>query len=218
MAREGKRTHPDPTGSRAAGAAAVPHHRVTAGLGLFLGGLVLGALALVVFLSSSALAVSDPAFWLAREAAFATAAVGLPAFLLGVVLLLPVGGRPAIAAASGGLLCLVAVFVFVWAYPTRWDLIRSTDATAPAVALYALGLGAIAASTWSGLRRAVGAAGRDPLRTADGPTRRSVADGTGEPGDGRQSERRRGAGAASLSDCLRRLFDLPDVEEPWEDP
>lgn len=217
MAREGKRMHPGTAGSRAAATAAVPHRRVTAGLGLFLGGLALGALALVVFLSSSALAVSDPAFWPAREAAFATAAVGLPVFLLGVVLLLPVDGRPAIAAASGGLLCLVAVLVFVWAYPTRWDLVRSTDATAPAVGLYAVGLGAIAASTWSGLRRAVGAAGRNPPRPADEPTRRSVADGTGEPGAGTPPERGRGAEAASLSDCLRRLFDLPDVEEPRED-
>ena len=154
------------------------------GVGLCLAGLGVGAVALVVFLWSAGLGVDDPAYWPAREAAFALAAVALPAFLLGVVLLLPVDRRPVLAAGVGGLLCLAAVAVFVWAYPARWDLARATDATAPAVALYAAGVAVVAGSTWAGLRAAPTA--RDGLRDVDDGSNGPIA-AHERPGPGRAS-------------------------------
>lgn len=194
------------TGGGSAGTASL-------GAGLYLGGLALGVIALGVFLWSAGLSPADPAFWPAREAAFATAAVGLSAFLLGVNLLLPVGRRTIFAAAGGELLCLGAVGFFVRAYPAAWGLAGAADATVPAIALYATGLSAIAGSTWIGLRGAVSSRDGDTGDAATetgGPDReaeeRAVTPERGPFLGGRSTDADAAPLEALESDCLRRLF------------
>lgn len=185
------------------------------GAGLYLGGLALGAVALGVFLWSAALKADDPAFWHAREAAFGLAAVGLPAFLTGVALLLQSDRRSTLAAGVGGVLCLGAVAMFVRSYPAGWDLSRAADATVPAIVLYAAGLAAITGSTWQGLRGTVAARNEhgDPAPAPAGDARsHRMETGPADPSDreptaATRSSEADGAPVEDLeSDCLRRLF------------
>lgn len=138
---------------------------VYVGFGLFFGGVALGVLGLVLFLIERGVAGGGAVWWL-REVAFAIAALGLPAVLLGVVVLLPVDRGPLYVAGAGTLACLVAVAIFVSVYPRHWNVIGARDYSTLGVTVYAAGLVAVVGSTGAALvsyqiERAAPAAGVD---------------------------------------------------------
>lgn len=109
------------------------------GFGLFFGGVALGLVGLGLFLLERSLAAGTPVWWL-RRIAFAVGALGLPALLLGVVVLLPVARGPLYAAVAGAVGCLVAVAFFVSVYPQAWNVTTGQDYSTLGVTVYAAGL------------------------------------------------------------------------------
>ncbi len=120
------------------------------GFGLFFGGIALAAIGFGVFLWSAA-AEGTPAFWVLREIALATAFLGLPAFVLSIVVLLPVSRRARIGASAGAGICGLAVLVFVAVYPSNWNVQAAPDYSAHGIAIYAAGLAILVAATGSAL-------------------------------------------------------------------
>jgi hypothetical protein len=135
------------------------------GFGAFFAGLALGVGGLVLFLAEGAL-VADEAFWL-KEIAFAVGAFGLPTLLLGVVVLLPVDRRALYLGVGGTVVTLVAIGLFVWAYPHDWNLDVGPDYSGLGVAIYAVGLVSVVAASGTALvsyhieRASRGPAGRE---------------------------------------------------------
>lgn len=124
---------------------------VYAGFGLFSAGIGLGLIGVVVFLYSATLPPEALSTYAVREVAAVAAAVGLPALLLGVVVLLPVDRRMLYLAGVGAAITLVAVGLFTWAYPYNWNVPDSADYSAQVVAVYTLGLVAVIAATGGAL-------------------------------------------------------------------
>lgn len=123
---------------------------VYAGFGLFFGGIALGLVGVAVFLLGAAVSGTGPAFAL-REIAVVLAAGGLPVALVGAVVLLPGDDRTTYAAVAGTAVCLLAVAVFVAAYPYQWNVARTPDHSALGVGIYAVGLVLTAAATGAAL-------------------------------------------------------------------
>jgi hypothetical protein len=120
------------------------------GFALFFGGIALGAVGVVVFLLSAVLGGGGQPLFALREVAVVAAAGGFPVLLLGIVTLLP-GDRRMLYAATGGIaVCIVALVLFVYAYPWMWN-VDGTDYSAQGVAVYAVGLVAIMGSTAAAL-------------------------------------------------------------------
>ncbi|MES3162438.1 MAG: permease [Halorubrum sp.] len=124
---------------------------VYAGFGLFFVGLGLGLVGVAVFLYSATLPPNSDSMYAVREVASVAAAVGLPALLLGVVVLLPVDTRMLYLGSAGGVVCLTAIGVFVWAYPHAWNVTNPPDYSAQGVALYSVGLVAVIGATGAAL-------------------------------------------------------------------
>lgn len=123
---------------------------IYAGFGLFFGGIALGLVGVVVFLLGAAVSGASPAFAL-REIAVVLAAGGLPAALAGAVVLLPGDDRTTYAAVAGTVVCLLAVAIFVAAYPYQWNVARAPDHSALGVGVYSVGLVLTAAATGAAL-------------------------------------------------------------------
>ncbi|MFB6168333.1 MAG: permease [Haloferacaceae archaeon] len=175
---------------------------VYAGFGLFFGGIALGLVGVAVFLLGAAVSGATPSFAL-REIAVVLAAGGLPAALAGAVVLLPGDDRTTYAAVAGTAVCLLAVAVFVWAYPYQWNVARPPDHSALGVGVYAVGLVLTAAATGAAL---VGHQIERVALLAEQDGSESGPDATG-PGDG-----------ASVSDeDVRRDIDeaMADAELTW---
>lgn len=141
---------------------------VYAGFALFFGGIALGAIGLVVFLFSTGIPEGDPLFWQLREIAITLAALGLPAFILSIVVLLPVSTRAVTVAAAGAVICLIAVGVFIAAYPSNWNVPRGTDYSAQGIAVFAAGLAILLAVTGSALVAHHIERTRKPSKDSDG--------------------------------------------------
>lgn len=124
---------------------------VYAGFGLFFGGLGLGVIGVVVFLYSSTLPADSLSTYAIREVAAVAAAVGFPALLSGVVVLLPVEKRMLYVAGGGSLVCLAAIGLFVWAYPYNWNVVNQPDYSAQGIAFYSVGIVLVVASTGAAL-------------------------------------------------------------------
>ncbi|WP_254538042.1 DUF7139 domain-containing protein [Halomarina litorea] len=129
-----------------------PERRIDVYLGfaLFFGGLALGVAGLVLFVAEQAASGEGKLYWL-REIAFAIGALGLPALLAGVTVLLPVERRARVGAFAGGAITLAAVGFFVWAYPYQWDTTSGVDYSMQGVAVYAVGLVTVVAVTAAAL-------------------------------------------------------------------
>jgi hypothetical protein len=123
---------------------------VYAGFGLFFGGIALGIVGIGVFLLGAAVSGGEPVFVL-REIAVVLAAGGLPVALVGAVVLLPGDDRTAYVAIGGTAVCLLAVAIFVAAYPYQWNVARAPDHSALGVGVYAVGLVLTAAATGAAL-------------------------------------------------------------------
>ena len=124
---------------------------VYAGFGLFFAGIGLGLMGVVVFLYSATLPANTMSTYAVREVAAVAGAVGLPALLLGVVVLLPVDRRMLYLAGVGTAITLVGTGLFVWAYPQDWNVVSPPDYSAQIVAVYTAGLVAVIAATGGAL-------------------------------------------------------------------
>lgn len=124
---------------------------VYAGFGLFFIGLVLGTVGVIVFLYSATLPADELSTYAVREVAGVAAALGLPALLLGIVVLLPVDKRMLYIAAVGTVITIVAVGIFVWAYPFHWNVMSPPDYSAQGIAVYSLGIALVVSSTGAAL-------------------------------------------------------------------
>ncbi|MBP1923549.1 hypothetical protein J2751_002592 [Halorubrum alkaliphilum] len=120
---------------------------VYAGFGLFFVGLGLGLVGVTVFLYSATLPPNSESMYAVRQVASVAAALGLPALLLGVVVLLPVDLRMLYLGVAGSAVCLAAVGLFVWAYPDAWNVTNPPDYSAQGVAIYSVGLVGVIGAT-----------------------------------------------------------------------
>ena len=164
---------------------------VYAGFGLFFAGIGLGLVGVAIFFYSATLPPEALSTYSVREVAAVAAAVGLPALLLGVVVLLPVDRRMLYLAGVGAAITLVAVGLFTWAYPYNWNVPTATDYSAQVVAVYTVGLVAVIAATGGALvahrvERATGVAGGAGAGATGGGSAASGAggEGAGDAGDG----------------------------------
>jgi hypothetical protein len=96
---------------------------------------------------------STELYWLLREGAGVSGALGGPVALLGVTLTLA-PRRPSVVGGGGVLMTTLATGMFVAAYPSRWNVHRSTDLTAEVGAFYLAGLGVLALGLAMAVRRA----------------------------------------------------------------
>ena len=118
------------------------------GFALFFGGLGLGLLGLFLFVIEGAV-LDGLVFWV-REIAFALGAVGLPLILLAVIVLLPADRRTLYVALGGFAIVLVAIGLFLWAYPSNWNH-GTPDYSLHGVTIYAVGLISVLAATGTAL-------------------------------------------------------------------
>lgn len=124
---------------------------VYAGFGLFFAGLGLCLAGVLTFLYSATLPDGAMPTYGVREIAAVMAAVGLPVLLTSVVVLLPVDRRTIAVAGAGTAVTLVATALFVWAYPTDWNVATPPDYSALGVGVYAVGFVLVVAGTGAAL-------------------------------------------------------------------
>ena len=124
---------------------------VYAGFALFFGAITVGVCGLGVFLASAGVERGTGLFWNLRQVAIVLALVGLPTIMLSVVVLLPVDRRALYAAAGGLAVCLVALALFVAAYPSHWNVSGRADYSAHGIAVYSGGLAIVVAATGAAL-------------------------------------------------------------------
>lgn len=121
---------------------------VYVGFGAFFAGVALGLAGLVVFLYSGAQPVDSAAFWQSRRVALVFGTLALPAVVISVPILLPVG-RPTLGAGlAGAAVCLGAVAWLGAVYPYAWT---GTGNDVRVITTYAVGLVLLAASVGSAL-------------------------------------------------------------------
>ncbi|SIR83852.1 DUF7139 domain-containing protein [Natronorubrum thiooxidans] len=123
---------------------------VYVGFGLFLGGIGLALVALVLFFWSGTFEARSIAHVTWAEPAYGIAMVALPLLMLGIVVLLPSERRVLYASIAGVAVTLAAVAGFLYAYPDDWNG-YGNDYTAEVVAVYAIGLAGLTASTGAAL-------------------------------------------------------------------
>lgn len=122
---------------------------VYVGFGLFLGGIGLAVVALLLFLWSATLEARTAAYFAWVGPAYAIAMLSVPLTLLGVVVLLPSDRRTFYISVAGVAVTIAAVVVFLSVYPDDW--LYGDDYTVEVVAIYAVGLTGVAASTGAAL-------------------------------------------------------------------
>jgi hypothetical protein len=121
------------------------------GFGSFFTGLVLGAVAFVVFLYSGFQQPDTALFWQLREIALVAGVIGLPAVVLSVVILLPVGRRTVVISGIGATLCVVAAGLLVSVYPYQWTTDAGLDGSVRTIVIYTVGLVLLSAATGTAL-------------------------------------------------------------------
>ena len=121
---------------------------IYAGFGAFFLGLGLGIAGILIFLYSASQATPNYAL---REVAIVTGAVGAPALLIGIVILLPVDTRMLLVAGGGGSICAAGIVRFVAVYPNNFNVTANADYAAQVVGLYSVGLVLVIAATAAAL-------------------------------------------------------------------
>lgn len=121
------------------------------GFGAFFTGLVLGVVAFFVFLYSGLQQPGTAIFWQLREIALVAGVLGLPAVVLSIVILLPVGRRTIAISAAGTVLCIIAAGILVSVYPYQWTTDASLDGSVRTIAVYTVGLVLLSAATGTAL-------------------------------------------------------------------
>ncbi|ELZ39456.1 DUF7139 domain-containing protein [Halorubrum tebenquichense] len=186
---------------------------VYAGFGLFFAGIALGVIGVVVFLYSATLDPTALSTYAVREVAAVAGAVGLPALLLGIVVLLPVDRRMLYLAGAGTAITLAGTGAFVWAYPNNWNVVVNPDYSAQIVAVYSVGLVALIGATGGALvahrvERATGGA----VANAGSAAGSGAADGETGGGPGSSAD-----GEAVTEESVRADIEreLEDAELTW---
>lgn len=121
------------------------------GFGLFFVGVALAVVGLALFLWSASLEAGSAFYWNLRRVAVVLASLGLPSSMVGIVVLLPVDRRALHAAAGGLAVCGLAMAFFVAVYPDNWNVQSTVDYSAQGIAVYAIGLVVVLASTAAAL-------------------------------------------------------------------
>jgi len=169
------------------------------GFALFFGGVAMGLIGLGLFVLERAALGAAP-LWTLRKIAFAVAALGLPALLTGVVVLLPVDRRALLATAAGDLVALVAVGAFAWIYPYNWNVNVGADHAPAVISVYAVGLIAVIGASGAAL------VSYHVERTA--PNAAAAGGTAGTNGDG---------GAGDADSTVRSADVERDIEEAMEE-
>ncbi|GAA0728229.1 hypothetical protein GCM10009060_27300 [Halorubrum trapanicum] len=182
---------------------------VYAGFGLFFAGIALGVIGVVVFLYSATLDPTALSTYAVREVAAVAGAVGLPALLFGIVVLLPVDRRMLYLASAGGVITLAGVGAFVWAYPHNWNVVVNPDYSAQVVAVYSVGLVAVIGATGGAL------VAHRVERVTGGAAATAAAARGGGAGAGAGGEA--GAGAAGGDEEVTEESVRTDIERELED-
>ncbi|WP_434522282.1 DUF7139 domain-containing protein [Halorubrum sp. AS12] len=181
---------------------------VYAGFGLFFAGIALGVIGVVVFLYSATLDPTALSTYAVREVAAVAGAVGLPALLFGIVVLLPVDRRMLYLASAGVAVTLAGVGVFTWAYPHNWNVVVNPDYSAQVVAVYSVGLVAVIGATGGAL-----VAHRVERATGGAVASGAGAGGGAAAGAGGEA----GAGAAGGGEEVTEESVRADIERELED-
>lgn len=134
-----RRLVPDPT-------AVTPRDRAV-GFGAAGGGALLSLAGCVAYAWTVFGGVERYVYWALRELAFGSVALGLVLVLAGV--LTAVGGvqKAGWMVGLGVSLCLVAIGIFAYGYPTDWNVITPPDYSTIGAPVYALGLGLLLVKT-----------------------------------------------------------------------
>jgi uncharacterized protein YegP (UPF0339 family) len=139
------------------------------GYWLFVGGLVFGALGLVLFYSAASRSML-------REFGYVFTAIGVIGLFVGPTLRLPLSRRALLVSYGGALVCLLATLWFTFIYPAGWNGPEGN----PAVTLYIAGLalaavGAVVAPLLTGRQEEYERA-RESAQQATEETRRADAE------------------------------------------
>lgn len=154
---------------------------VFVGFALFVGGVAVGLLGFGVFAGSLTVPPEKMLFWQLREVAVPLAALALPVFTLGVVVLLPVDRRARYLAGGGLAICVAAMGVFVATYPYDWNVQTGADYSGIGVAVYSLGLVVSVVATGAALlsyhvQRSRGAVAAEAVEADDADEGETVTD------------------------------------------
>lgn len=101
-----------------------------------------------LFVAGESLEYASESFWTYRTFAGGIGGLGLPAFLLGLVVALPDFGRNTYVSLLGAVLCSAAIVLFLFTYPGQWNVAGSPDYVVETVTVY--GLGAMLCSAAAG--------------------------------------------------------------------
>ncbi len=123
---------------------------VYVGFGLFLGGIGLAIVGLLLFMWGNTFDARSPGYFAWVGPAYALEMIALPVVMLGIVTLLPSERRMLYASVGGVAITVAAVVGFLFVYPQDWNG-YGDDYTVQVVAVYAVGLAGIAASTGAAL-------------------------------------------------------------------
>ena len=130
-----------------------PNHErdIYLGFGLFFAGVTLGVVSLALFIHSSAQPTGSEWYWQSRKMAFVAGTLGLPAAILSIVILLPVGRQTLFTGVLGTAICIVATGILLTAYPSQWSTDAAIDGGVRTISVYALGLVLLSVSTGTAL-------------------------------------------------------------------
>ncbi len=120
------------------------------GFGLFFGGIGLAVTALVLFIWGSTYEARSSTYVMWTEPAYGFGMLSLPAMMLGIVVLLPSNRRMLYTSLVGATVTVGAVLGFFYAYPLDWNG-HGQDYTVEVVAVYAVGVAGLIASTGGAL-------------------------------------------------------------------
>lgn len=111
-----------------------------AGTAMFVGGILLGIVALVLGLYSFTQTMGSEAYWQFRELACVAILLAMPAFIASDTAIVSAGGRTRVVFAASLCLCAVAVGGFTQTYPDQWIASGAFTGAALTLTTYAVGL------------------------------------------------------------------------------
>ncbi|SEQ24976.1 DUF7139 domain-containing protein [Natrinema salaciae] len=123
---------------------------VYVGFGLFLGGIGLAIIGLLLFVWGTTFEARSAGYIAWVGPAYAIAMGALPVTMLGIVVLLPSERRMLYTSIAGVAVTIGAIGGFLFAYPDNWNG-YGNDYTVEVIAIYAVGLAGITASTGAAL-------------------------------------------------------------------
>jgi uncharacterized membrane protein len=112
---------------------------VLAGAGLSMAGLAVSIAGWTLYVYNETLTHGTAQFWTIRELSVGIAGLGVPVFMIGVIVLLLGNSRTTAFSLLGFVACLAAIVLFVTTYPDAWS-VPGLDYSVAGVTLYGVGL------------------------------------------------------------------------------